>query len=886
MVDETAPASALDADVVVVGAGFAGLYMLYRLRADGFSAIGIEAADDIGGTWYWNRYPGARCDIQSIDYSYSFDPELDQEWEWSEKYATQPEILRYIHHVADKHDLTRDIRFETKVTSAVWDEASATWTIHTVPADGSGAGSGDGETLTCRHYVMATGCLSMPKAPDIPGAERFTGPTYYTSSWPQEGVDFTGMRVGVIGTGSSGIQSIPHIAEQAEHLTVFQRTPNFSFPAGNGPIPEEKVEAFRADRDAYREEARWSGIGVPNDPPMESSDQLSDEEIERRFEETWRRGELVAIGSAYRDWLLNPEANERFAEFVRNKIRGIVDDPEVAETLCPDDYPIGTKRPCLDTDYFATFNRPNVSLVDLKKTPIEAITETGIATVGSEGGGEDFEFDAIVYATGFDAMTGAIVNVDITGRDGVTLADEWARGPETYLGLMSARFPNLYMITGPGSPSVLSNMMVSIEQHVDWIADALDHLRSEGLDVIEPTETAQSAWVRYGNDWADLTLYPRANSWYMGANVPGKPRVFLPFVGSVGRYRRICDEVVDRDYLGFELRGAGGRIVSNDGEIRRIRPDVEAYLDAIVDAGLPAFESLPPEQAREMNDMLAQQRPPGPDVGEIVDATFPGPAGELDYRLYRPATAGPHPVVVYFHGGGWVLGSSASDDPLCRYLCVHADAIVVSVDYRHAPESPFPAAVDDAFAGLQWVADHAEELGGVPGRLAVAGWSAGGNLAAVTALLARDAGGPELSGQVLITPVTDADTSRRSWSDNAEGFGLTASMMHWFWDCYIDAADGTNDRIDWRASPLRAPDLSGLPPAMVVTCELDPLRDEGDAYAAALADAGVDVDHLPCWGQSHLSIPGVDVIVTAEPIRSEVASELHRMLQVGAPAPA
>ena len=541
----TAAEHQLDADVVVVGAGFAGLYMLHRLRGAGFSTIVLEAADDIGGTWYWNRYPGARCDIQSLDYSYSFDPELDREWEWSEKYATQPEILRYIHHVADKHDLKSDVRFQTAVSGASWDEDSRTWTIRTASSGGGGGGE-----LRCRYYVMATGCLSMPKDIDIPGAGDFAGDTYWTSRWPHEGVDFTGMRVGVIGTGSSGIQSIPIIAGQASELTVFQRTPNFSFPAHNGPVPEDKAEQLRTRRDEYREEARWSGIGVPAERPTESALQVDEDERRRRYEEVWQRGELVAIGGAFSDTLANPRANELMAEFVRDKIRSIVDDPETAELLCPTDHPLATKRPCLDTDYYATFNLPHVRLVDLRATPIERITESGVDTSA-----ESFEFDAIVFATGFDAMTGAIVAVDIAGRDGQQLAEKWDHGPRTYLGLMSHGFPNLFMITGPQSPSVLSNMMVSIEQHVDWIADCLTYLRTRRLTAIDATVAAEDAWVAHVNDVGHQTLYPRANSWYMGANVPGKPRVFLPYIGGVGTYRQICDDVAAKGYQGFTLTG-------------------------------------------------------------------------------------------------------------------------------------------------------------------------------------------------------------------------------------------------------------------------------------------------------------------------------------------
>jgi cation diffusion facilitator CzcD-associated flavoprotein CzcO/acetyl esterase/lipase len=850
--DEPAPS---EFDVVVVGAGFAGLYLLYQLRRLGFSAIALEQAADVGGTWYWNRYPGARCDIESIDYSYSFDPELQRTWQWSERYATQPEILRYLGHVADKHDLRRDIRFSTRVASAVWEEDDRRWRVRTDA----------GDELCCRFYVMATGCLSLPKTADIPGVERFQGATYYTGRWPHEGVDFTGQRVAVIGTGSSGVQSIPLIAEQAAQLTVFQRTPNFSRPAFNGPVPADKKARFDADPDAYRHAGRWSRIGVPAEPTMVRAFQVSAEERRAAFEGAWQSGDLLAMGSTFADMGTNPDANEAACDFLREKIRSIVRDPETAEALCPKDHYYGTKRPCIDTNYFETFNRPNVQLVDLRRDPIETITETGITTRS-----RTFDFDAIVFAVGFDAMTGPLVAVDVTGRGGTTLKSKWAGGPRTYLGLMTTGFPNFFMITAPGSPSVLSNMVVSIEQHVDFIGACLARMRDEGLDVVEPTPTAEDGWVQHVNDAADITLYPRAASWYMGANVPGKPRVFLPYVGGVDRYRKICEAIVARDYLGFAFEGPAGRRC-HDGVAQRLQLDATMLLEAIDLLGLPPFETLSVPEARARMELLANGRPPGPDVGEVSDATLPGPAGPLPYRRYTPATPGPHPIVIYFHGGGWVLGDLDSDDPFCRELCVRAGAIVVSVNYRHAPESRFPAAIDDGFAAVRWIAAHAATLGGIPGKLAVCGWSAGGNIAAVVCQLARDAGGPPIAGQVLVTPVTDCDPTRASYVENADGYLLTAPMMQWFWDHYADPADRSNPR----ASPLRG-QLSNLPPAMVVTAEFDPLRDEGEAYADAMRAAGVAVEHLACRGQIHSSATAAELILSAAPAREAMAKALRR----------
>jgi cation diffusion facilitator CzcD-associated flavoprotein CzcO/acetyl esterase/lipase len=847
----------VDVDVVVVGAGFAGMYLLHQLRKLGFSAKVFETGDDVGGTWYWNRYPGARCDVESLDYSYSFDPELERTWQWSERYAPQPEILRYAQHVADKHDLRRDITFGARVDSAVWSDTERSWMLKT----------STGESVVCRYYVMASGCLSMPKEVDIAGTARFSGEVYWTSRWPHAGVNFTGKRVAVIGTGSSAIQSIPLIAAQATQLTVLQRTPNYSIPAYNGPTRSSKREPYDADPAAYRLAARRSGAGVPVTPATISALSVSAEERNAAYEAAWDRAGIVEFLGTYMDHLATTEANELLAEFVRNKIRSMVNDPETAEALCPKDYPIGTKRLCVDTGYYQTYNRPNVRLVDLRKHPIATITETGI-----ELADETLEVDAIVFATGFDAMTGAIVAVDIEGRDGRTLKQAWAEGPKTYLGLMAEGFPNLFMITGPGSPSVLSNMIVSIEQHVEWITECLDHLRAENLDTIEPTPASVDGWVAHVNGFADLTLMPKANSWYMGANIPGKPRVFLPYPGGVDRYRRICDEVVATDYLGFTRRGPS-ESKTNDGIVCRLQPDVMALLEAMAEMGIPPLESLGAPMARELMNAGAAVRPPGPEVGEIVDGTLPGADGDLAYRLFRPSTAGPHPIVAYFHGGGWVLGSADSDEPFCRDLCVQANAIVVSVDYRHAPEVRYPAAADDAFAATCWLADHAHELGGIPGQLAVAGWSAGGNLAAVVAQLARDAGGPKLVAQMLMTPVTDSDLTRSSYAENGEGRALTASLMSWFWDQYADVADRTNPK----ASPIRATSLADLPPAVITTCEFDPLRDEGNAYAKALVDAGVPVTHFVAKGHIHTSLAAVDVLPTGAPVRAEMFAALKAL---------
>jgi cyclohexanone monooxygenase len=514
------------------------MYMLHRLRGLGLSVRVYEQGGDVGGTWYWNRYPGARCDVESMQYSYSFSDELQQQWDWSERYAPQPEILKYANHVADRFKLRSDIALNTRVDRAIFDESASSWSVTT----------SDGNTVTAKYVVLATGCLSNARMPDIRGLADFKGKVYHTGHWPHEPVDFTGQRVGVIGTGSSAIQSVPVIAEQASHLTVFQRTANFSIPARNAALTPEERDSIRSNYPEIRRIAREEmKNGIVQEVPDRGALDDGDNERRAKYEARWTRGGLTFM-SVYNNLALDKAANDTAANFVREKIAEIVKDPQTAKLLQPNNHPIGSKRICIDSDYFATFNRPNVTLVDIRSNPIEEILPNAVRT-----GGKDYEVDALVLATGFDAMTGSVAKIEIRGRDGQTLNQKWAEGPKTYLGLMSAGFPNLFIITGPGSPSVLSNMIVSIEQHVDWITDCLVYMRGRGLDTMEATPHAEDNWVDHVNEVAHGTLYPQANSWYMGANIPGKPQIFMPYIGGVGVYRQICNNVAAKGYKGFAM---------------------------------------------------------------------------------------------------------------------------------------------------------------------------------------------------------------------------------------------------------------------------------------------------------------------------------------------
>lgn len=527
-----------EVDAVVLGAGFAGLYMLHQLRSKGFSTIVCEAGDGVGGVWYWNRYPGARCDIESIYYNYTFSKELYEEWTWTSRFPEQAEILRYLNYVADRFQLRTDIQFNTRVTAAYFDEERHKWIVYL----------NDGQHILAKYFITGIGCLSAANVPNIQGLQRFSGNWYHTGHWPHEKVDFTGKRVGIIGTGSSGIQAIPVIAKEAEQLTVFQRTPQYTIPARNHPYDENFIKETKQNFEALKHSMRNSVSGTPFAQNQQSAMEDSDDKRMAVFEEAWAQGGF-AFAATYDDLLTNEQSNEKAAEFIRSKIRQIVKDPVVAEKLCPK-YMYGTKRQVLDSDYFEAYNRGNVVLVDVKESPIKKITETGIQTTD-----EHYDLDRIIFATGYDGMTGPLFKIDIRGRNGETLKEKWEDGAsvQTYLGLTTAGFPNLFMITGPESPSVLVNMPIAIEQHVEWIAQCIDYLREHDIDLVEPNKDAEEAWSKHCQEIANTTLYVKGDSWYTGANIEGKPRSFLIYLGGFDYYTKHCHEVAQNNYEGFKL---------------------------------------------------------------------------------------------------------------------------------------------------------------------------------------------------------------------------------------------------------------------------------------------------------------------------------------------
>ncbi|MGN7868946.1 flavin-containing monooxygenase [Paracoccus sp. 22332] len=527
----------LHTDVVIAGAGFAGLYAIYTARRLGLDPVCIEAGADVGGVWYWNRYPGARCDVESADYSYSFDADLQRDWRWSERYATQPEILAYARHVADRFHLRRHIRFSERVTSAAFDEDAALWTITT----------DKGAVLTARWFISAVGSLSAPVRPDIPGIDRFRGTTAFTATWPEDGVDYEGKRVAVIGTGSSGVQSIPIIARSAAQLTVYQRSANYSVPVLNRELSDEDWAAIQENYPERRRKSFRSGGGSPHEAHPVPFHDVPEAEREAIFERAWGEGGVL-FGKVFNSQTADETINAAARDFAERKIRSIVRDPQRARDLTPDDHPIGTKRICTDSGYYDTFNRPNVDLVNLRRTPFEEITETGIRTTDGHR-----EFDIIIFATGFDALTGTVLRIDIRGPRGDRLQDAWVDGPVTLLGMQVPGFPNFFNINGPGCPGVLTNMILGAEHQVNWVFELIRDAQARGYTMIEARPDAATDWTDHVLAVADRTLFTRGNTWYLGANIPGKKRVFMPYLGGFGAYVGYCDTVRRDGYKGFVL---------------------------------------------------------------------------------------------------------------------------------------------------------------------------------------------------------------------------------------------------------------------------------------------------------------------------------------------
>lgn len=524
-------------DAVVVGAGFAGMYALIRLLGSGRTVLGLEAAEGVGGVWHWNRYPGARCDVESVDYSYSFDEQLQREWVWSERYATQPEIKAYAEHVASRYDLHRRIEFGCRVTSLVFDADDGTWSVTT----------DDGRQRRARFVFLATGSLSVPSVPEVPGLETFTGQTVMTARWPAEGVDFTGRQVGVIGTGSSGIQAIPLIARSSAALTVFQRSPNYTVPVLNRRVSTGEWARIQEDYPERRSRSWVSGAGTPHTAYPKDFWDIDDQERRAALETRWSEGGVL-FGKTFERQTVDLAINDAAREFAEEKIRTIVRDPRIAADLIPSDHPIGTKRICTDDGYYETYNLPHVTLVNLRREPLADVTATGIRTAAAT-----YDLDIIVMATGFDAMTGSFTQIDVRGPRGVDLADAWSRGPVTLLGVAIPGFPNLFTLTGPGSPSVLSNVVMAAEQQVDWLMALLDHCDSAAIRCVEATYDAAEAWTAEVNDVAERTLFTKAPSWYMGANIEGKARVFTPYLGGFKGYIDRCETCRVDGYAGFSL---------------------------------------------------------------------------------------------------------------------------------------------------------------------------------------------------------------------------------------------------------------------------------------------------------------------------------------------
>jgi len=841
-------------DAVIVGAGFAGLYATYRLRdQQGLSVQSFEALAGPGGVWHRNRYPGARCDLESVWYSFSFDEDLQREWRWTERFASQPEILSYLEHVADRFDLRRSFRFNTRVISAVWRDDADRWEVRT----------DDGAVTMARYFINAAGAFSVSKPNDFPGQDDFAGTIAHTSQWPAEGVDLHGKRVAVIGTGSTGIQVIQTIAGEVGELTVFQRTPNYACPLGNGPLSDDEFAEVVADYPRLRAESRASMAGAPY-PRAERPALMDPPEVRQKvYDHFYEAGGFRMLVSTYIDLITDADANKTAAEYIRGRIRQRVNDPEVAELLCPDNHPYGVKRATFESGYFEVFNLPHVRLVDARSTPIERITRRGIATTEQE-----YEFDVIILATGFDVGSGALLQMGVVGRDNRKLADHWSGGQRAYVGMATHGFPNLFHINGPQSSAALYNNPIGIEDSVDFVSGIIAHADAAGCARVEASESAENRYNELVMECANATLVPTATTWYMGDNIAGKARTPLSLFTGGPMYRAICAEVEATGYAGFsfdEDEQPLSSLVQVDGS-------AVFFLAGMMNSGAKPLEECNLEEARAAMDMFQFFQAPLPSDVSISEVDFPAGNDGRKLRLYHPKEASaPLPVVLFIHGGGWIGGSLDAFNEPCAALAHNTGALVVSPEYRLAPEHPFPAAVEDTQAALRWVADNIATYGGDPERIAVGGESAGANLAAVAAQRARDEGGPRLTAQVLGAPVTDPLAETASRKLFAHGPVLSMELCARMAGMYVtDPAALTSPLI----APARAADLSGLPPALVLTMGVDPLRDEGEDYARALAAAGVPAESRRFEGLIHTTLSMSGPIPRAAEIQEAIATFL------------
>ncbi|MBQ7805728.1 alpha/beta hydrolase fold domain-containing protein [Rhodococcus sp. (in: high G+C Gram-positive bacteria)] len=818
-------------DVVVVGAGFAGLYAIHRFRDQlKLSVQAFEAGTGVGGTWFWNRYPGARVDVPSAHYSYSFSPEIQREWQWTEKYAAQPELLSYLEFVADKLDLKRSIAFGTRVVGAHWDEQSERWSVHT----------DDGAVTTARFLITAPGNLSAESGFEIAGAEQFDGQIHHTSAWPHE-VDLRGKRVGVIGTGSTGIQVIQEVGKIADTLTVFQRTPNYITPLRNERHAPDRRAWLADNHEQVRAGMRENFWGWTMPTPEPSGELVSPEQRRTKFEEAYEAGGQQ-MTATYGDLLTSERTNAAAAEFLREKIRDRVSDPRKAEILTPTDYPFMSKRPPMETDYYDIFNRDNVDVVDVRATPITRLNRTGLVLED----GSEHELDVLIMATGFDAVTGPLLRLGIVGRGGLTLQDAWADGPRSLLGIGTPEFPNLFTITGPTSHVALQNNVLSIEDHVDFAADLVEHVLETGVSTIEPSEEGAQRWRTIVDGLLSATVIPSGRSWWMGDNVKGKKRSTFIYVGGGHLFRTILADVSAHDFGGFAVDG----VASPPSPMLLVDPSVAMMVNGMLTLGVKSFlECESVTEMRELVDGFPMFQVPGPDV-DVVQTRYAGPTNDLDARIYVPPKDGrtDRPVLLYFHGGGFVAGGLDSNDNVCRTLAHRLGAVVIAPSYRLAPEHPFPAPVDDALAALSWAPGIAREHGGDPQQLFLGGESSGGTLAAVLAQHARDHDGPEVAGQILISPAIEPEQETESMRMFSHVPGLPGVVVDRMWEAYLGAQPHSDSPL---VSPIRAQTLSALAPALVVTFEVDPLRDEGERYAEELRRAGVDARTVRIDGLVH-----------------------------------